>query len=61
MSTSNILRFPDRSLLKLIDAVNGVLDGTCEPPKALTLAEAIMLEMGAVKDADGKWHLPDQP
>jgi len=62
MSTSNILRFPDRSLLKLLDAVNGVLDGTCEPPKALTLAETVLRDIGAVQDANGKWSLPpDQP
>ena len=58
MSNSNVLHFPDRSLLKLIDAVDGVLDGSCEPTKALSLAEAVMLEMGGVQDADGKWHLP---
>lgn len=61
MSKSNILHFPDRGLLKLIDAVNGVLDGSCEPTKALTLAEMVMRDMGAVQDANGKWRLPDQP
>lgn len=56
---SNVLHFPDRSLLKLLDAVNGVLNGDTEPAKALTLAETVLRDMGAVQDANGKWHLPD--
>lgn len=58
---AEILHFPDRNLLKLIDAVNGVLDGSCEPTKALTLAETVLSDMGAVKGDDGQWSLPDQP
>lgn len=56
---AEILHFPDRSLLKLLDAVNGVLDGTVEPTAALTLAETVLSDMGAVKDSDGHWQLPD--
>lgn len=56
---SNILHFPDRNLLNLIDAVNGVLDGSGEPSKALELADEVLRTMGAVKDANGKWQLPD--
>ena len=56
-----ILYFPDRNLLKLIQAVNGVLDGSEEPTKALLLAEMVMRDCGAVQEPDGKWRLPDQP
>lgn len=57
---SNVLYFPDRRLLKLIDAVNGVLDGTVEPVKALDLAETVLRDMGATKDVDGKWQPPTE-
>lgn len=56
---AEILHFPDRSLLSLLKAVNGVLDGTCEPTAALTLAETVLSDMGAVKDSTGHWELPD--
>ncbi len=56
----NVLHFPDRNLLKLIDAVDGVLEGTCDPATALAQAENTMLDMGAVKDVNGEWSLPDQ-
>lgn len=63
MSTSNVLHFPDRNLLKLIEAVNGVLrDDGASAPKALELAETVLRDMGAVKDENGKWQMPpDQP
>jgi hypothetical protein len=55
---AEILRFPDRGLLKLIGAVNGVLNGTYEPTKALELAETVLRDVGAVKDEKGEWYLP---
>jgi hypothetical protein len=55
---ADILHFPDRSLLKLIDAVNGVLDGSCTATTALDLAETVLRDMGAAKDENGRWQLP---
>ena len=54
-----VLLFPDRSVLKLIEAVGGVLTGECTPEKALAAAEDTMRAIGAVKDANGKWQLPE--
>jgi len=60
MTTSdNVLHFPDRSLLKLIDAVNGVLSGDISANKALGMAEEVLVSMGAVKDENGQWQLPE--
>ena len=55
-----VLHFPNRGLLKLIEAVNGVLRGDCEPTKALALAEEVMRDCGAIQSPDGQWHLPEE-
>ncbi len=46
------------NLLKLIDAVNGVIEGSVSPGKALVLAEEVMRDMGALQDTNSEWYLP---
>lgn len=56
--TAEVLQFPPRGVLRLLEAVDGVLRGTTEPEAALIVAEEALVELGATKDENGEWIPP---
>lgn len=55
----NVLHFPDRSLLKLVNGIDELLAGKTSPEALLEQCDAAMQAIGAVKDANGEWQLSE--
>jgi hypothetical protein len=56
---NNVLHFPDRSLLQLVNGIDKLLAGKTSPEALLAQCDVAMQAIGAVKDANGEWQLPE--
>jgi len=56
---NNVLHFPDRSLLHLVNGIDRLLAGKTSPETVLAQCDAAMQAIGAVKDVNGEWRLPE--